>query len=395
MPADTTPRRWPARLISLGQLISLGRLISLGLLISLGAGSLVSCSGQEPLRVGFAAQLSGIQGELGVQERNGAQLAVDEINAAGGVNGRPIDVIVKDDLGTADGARAADRELIDAGVVTIIGHATSEATLAGLTVTNPARVVLLSPSATAPELSGRDDYFFRVVQARIAPVQFAEHLRRKLGQKRISVIYDTDNAAYSKGYLQAFRGELQSLGGTVVAETTFSSKTQPDFAPLVARLRAGDPDGFLIVASDIDTALIAQRTRLMGWQIPLSTSAWAQTETLINNGGKAVEGMRIEISNALILDPQTTRFQAFRRSYQARFGQIPSFGAVLGYDSAFVLATALRKTDGEAQGLPQALLGIKNFRGLGDVFSFDAHGDADRPIHFGVIRGGAYVNVER
>jgi branched-chain amino acid transport system substrate-binding protein len=383
MHAHTSARRWSAWLVPLG------------LLIVLGAGSLASCSGQKPLRVGFAAQLSGVQGELGVQERNGVQLAVEEVNAAGGIDGRPIDLIVKDDLGTAEGARTADRELLDAGVAAVIGHATSQATLAGLTVTDPARVVMLSPTATTPELSGRDDYFFRVVQAGIAPSQFAEHLGGRLGQKRVAVIYDTDNAGYSTGYLRAFLDKFRSLGGRMAAEASFSSRAQPDFMPLVARLRASDPDGLLVIASDIDTALIAQRTRLMGWQIPLSTTAWAQTETLINDGGKAVEGMQIEISSAASLSPKTPRYLTFLSRYRARFGQTPSFGAVAGYDSAQVLAAALRKTDGKAQDLPQALLGIKNFQGLNDVFSFDAHGDVDRPIHFGVIRDGTYVSVER
>ncbi|CAG0964133.1 partial Leucine-, isoleucine-, valine-, threonine-, and alanine-binding protein, partial [Anaerolineae bacterium] len=141
---------------------SLEHLIQLGLLIWIAAFFLVSCAGNVPIRVGFVAQLTGVQAELGVQERNGVQLAVEEINAAGGIAGRPIELIVQDDLGTPEGAQAADRELIGAGVVAIVGHATSAQTISGLAVTNPARIVMLSPTATTPELSGLDDYFFRI-----------------------------------------------------------------------------------------------------------------------------------------------------------------------------------------------------------------------------------------
>lgn len=147
---------------------SMWRLIPAGLLIWIAAFFLVNCTGKEPVRMGFVAQLTGIQAELGVQERNGVQMVVEEINAAGGVAGRPIELIVQDDLGTPEGAQAADHELIKAGVVAIIGHATSGQTVAGLAVTNPAHVVMLSPTASTPELSGQDDYFFRIAQT-LAP----------------------------------------------------------------------------------------------------------------------------------------------------------------------------------------------------------------------------------
>jgi branched-chain amino acid transport system substrate-binding protein len=372
---------------------SLGSLIPVGLLIWITTFFLVSCTGKDPIRVGFVAQLTGVQAELGVQERNGVQLAVEEINAAGGVAGRPIELIVQDDLGTPEGAHAADQELIDAGVAAIIGHATSGQTIAGLAVTNPAHIVMLSPTATTPELSGQDDYFFRVAYSLVDRAYvLAQHIYQGRTITRVAVIYDTDNAAYSRAYLDAFAGKYQSLGGKLVAEADFSSKAQPDFAPLVAQLRASNPDGLLIIAADIDTALIAQRTRLMDWPIPLFTTSWAQTETLINNGGQAVEGLEVEIANAL--NNQTPDYLDFKTRYQARFGQAPSFGATSGYEAAKVLAATLQKTGGQAKGLAQALVGIKNFKGLTDTFSFDRYGDAIRPFYLAAIRDGKYVDIE-
>ena len=372
---------------------SMWRLIPAGLLIGIAAFFLVNCTGKEPIRVGFVAQLTGVQAELGVQERNGVQLAVEEINAAGGVAGCPIELIVRDDLGIPEGAQTADRELIQAGVVAIIGHATSGQTMAGLKVTNPVHVVMISPTATSPELSGQDDYFFRIVYSLMDRAHaLAQHIYQGRHITRVAGIYDTDNTAYSKAYLEAFTDKYQSLGGKLVAQVTFSSKAQPDFAPLVTQLRASNPDGLLIIAADIDTALIAQRTRLMDWSIPLFTTSWAQTETLINNGGQAVEGLEIEIANAL--NNETPDYLDFITRYQARFGQAPSFGAALGYEAAKVLATALQKTGGQAEGLVQALIGIKNFKGLADTFSFDKYGDVIRPFYLGAIRDGKYVAIE-
>ncbi len=372
---------------------SSGQLIQAVLLIGISAVCLVGCVGQEPIRVGFVAQLTGVQAELGVQERNGVQLAMEEINAAGGVAGRSIELIVQDDLGTPEGAQAADRELMGKGVVAIIGHAISAQTIAGLAVTNPAHVVMLSPTATTPELSDLDDYFFRVGYSLADRAQaLAQRVYQGRHIARVGVIYDTDNTSYSRAYRDAFVSKYQSLGGELVAGVDFASKAQSDFAPLMVQLRAGNPDGLLIIAADIDTALIAQRTRLMDWPIALFTTSWAQTETLINNGGQAVEGLEVEIANTL--NDQSPDYVDFITRYQARFRQAPTFGATSGFEAAKVLAAALQQTDGQADGLAPALVSIKNFKGLTDTFSFDRYGDVLRPFYLAVIRDGQYVDIE-
>ena len=363
------------------------------LLVGLFLYCLVGCFSKKPIRVGFVAQLTDVQAELSVQERNGVQLAVEEINAAGGIGGRSLELVVQDDLGRPKGARTADRDLIDAGVVAIIGHATSGQTIAGLAVTNLARVVMLSPTATTPQLSGRKDFFFRVIYSlKDRAHAFAQRIYQGRKIMKIAVICDTDNSAYSKAFLKAFKGKYHSLGGKITAEIDFSSKAQPDFSPLVENLQTGNPEGLLIIAADMDTAFVAQRTRLMGWPVALFTTAWAQTETLINNGGQAVEGLEIEIANTL--NNQTPDYLDFKRRYQARFGQMPSFGAALGYEAAKLLAVALKKTGGMADGLAQALTAIKNFKGLTDTISMDEYGDAVRPFSLCTIRDGKFVGTE-
>ena len=370
------------------------RFILVVLLIGTLGYFLQGCINKKPILIGFAAELTGRKAELGVQERNGVQLAVETINASGGVAGRKIELIVRDDHGTPGQAQAADRELINAGVLAIIGHATSGQTVAGLDVTNPAHVVLLSPTVSTPKLSGLDDYFFRVYPSFKDSAQaFAQYTYQRSGINRLAIIYDIDNAAYAETYSTAFADRFQSLGGKIAGEISFSSVTQPDFSPLLLKLRASKAEGLLIIASDVDTALIAQRTRLMDWQIPLYTSAWAQTETLINNGGQAVEGLKLEQSYALT--NQSPAFLDFQARYQARFGHAPSFGAAFGYEAALVLALALEKTGGETGGLRHALVEIRDFRGLMDTFSFNRFGDVERPFYLSSIRDGKFVILEK
>lgn len=348
----------------------------------------------EPIIIGFSAQLTGSQAELGVQERNGVQLAVEKINASGGIAGRKISLIIYDDLGVPKEAESGDDKLIKNGAIAIVGHATTAQTMAGLKVTNPANVIMISPTVSTPELSGLDDYFFRVQASFKSSAQtFAKYIYEHNGITRMAIIYDKDNLAYSKTYSTTFADEFQSLGGNITDEVSFSSVDQPDFSPLLSKLRDSKAEGLLIVASDMDTALIAQRARLINWQIPMFAAAWAQTETLISNGGQEVEGMEIE--QAYDLANQSSTFIDFKSRYKARFGNDPSFGAAYSYEATLVLTEALKKTNGNKEGLKQALLETHKFNGLMNTFSLDKFGDVERPGYLSTIRNGKFILIDK
>jgi len=349
---------------------------------------------KKPIIIGFVAQLTGSQAELGVQERNGVQLAVENINASGGIAGHKIELIIRDDFGTTDETQVVDRELVKAGVIAIIGHATSAQTLSGLKVTNPAKVLMIGSTVSTPELSGLKDYFFRVYPSFKDSAQtFAQHIYNKDDIKRLAIIYDNDNTAYSKSYSKIVTDRIKSLGGIITGEVSFSSVTQPDFFPLLLKLRESKTEGLLIIASDMDTAVIAQRARLMGWKIPLFTSSWAPTENLIDNGGQAVEGVKFE--QAYALTSQSKTLLNFKTRYKARFGNVPLFGATLSYDATMVLSAGLKKTSGKSEGLRQALLETRHFPGLMGSFSFDEFGDVERPYYLGTIRNEKFVTLEK
>jgi branched-chain amino acid transport system substrate-binding protein len=362
-------------------------------MLSAVMGLLLSgCAQKEPIRVGFVAELTGRQADLGVQERDAVQLAVEKINAAGGVAGRSIELIVRDDRGTPGGAQAADRELIAARVVATIGHATSGQTIAALPVTDTAGMVLVSPTSSTPKLSGLKDRFFRVC-ADIAGAAraLAQHVYQRRRVTRLAVLYDTDNAPYTESYWTAFAVQYRTEGGDVVGKAAFSSAEQPDFAPLIAGLQKTSAEGFLLIASPLDTALIAQRARLSGWHVPLFTTGWAYTEALIRNGGKAIEGTEIEL--AYDMSSQSPAFLDFRRGYQVRFGHEPTFAAALGYEALLILAAALEQTGGRAEGLPEALVKTKDLMGLIGTLSLDEYGDIVRASYLGAVRGGRFVTL--
>jgi branched-chain amino acid transport system substrate-binding protein len=357
-----------------GSLALLSVLIILALVLAVNR-----CAHKEPILVGFSGQLTGPYADMGVSGRDGVQLAIDKINAAGGIAGRPVKLLVRDDLGTSEGARAADQELIDAGVVAIIGHMTSGQTVAALPVAEEASVVLLSPTTSTPALTGQVDHFFRVIADSSTEARFlARHVAQGAGLERVAAIYDEANAAYAQPYLDAFRDELQKSGGQMVGVVSYSSGETPDFGPLVSQFRAADPQGLLIITSAYDAALIAQQPRLLGWQIYLFGSGWGMSAPLIEHGGKSVEGMEFVINYDS--NSQAPAFMEFQEYYRAQFKQEPNFMAGHAYEAMFVLAAALEKTHGQAEGLAQALPGTR-VQGLIETVSLDQYGDGVR-THF-------------
>ena len=368
-------------------------LISVGLSFVIILGTLSGCSNSSSVRIGFAGELTGKQSDLGVQGRNGAQLAAELINASGGIKGRPVELLVRDDLGTPAGAQAADRDLIAAKVVAIIGHMSSGQTLAGLEVTAPASLLLFSPTASSPELSGRDDLFFRVAPTPLSQAAaLARRVARTRGLQRLALLYDTTNAAYTEPYVQAFTQAFEGEGEQVVSHVAFTSTEQPDPAPLVTRLQANTPDGILLIASALDTALLAQQIRQRGLAVPLFASGWAQTDTLLQNGGQAVEGMEIVI--AYDTNSSAASYQAFKTRYEQKFGNTPTFASGQSYEALQVLAAALQQTNGQAKGLKEALLAAQDYEGLIGKISFDPFGDVLRPLFLLTIRNGEYVTTD-
>lgn len=348
------------------------------------------CGTQDQILIGFSGQLSGAYADLGIKGRDGVLLAVENINAKGGINGRKLKLIVQDDKGTPDGAKTADMALVKAGVVAIIGHMTSGLTMAALPVLSETDTVMVSPTTSTVELTGLDDNFFRMAVTCATEARFlTRHMRENRGLSRPAVIRDQDNAAYTNAYWDAFSREFTDTGGRVIGDWRFSSGRKPDFSRILKEIKTGAPDALLIIASPLDTALLAQKIRAADPVIPLFSSGWGQTDALLQNGGHAVEGIEIVIyfnSNS-----QNPQFIEFRNRYASKFGRDPTFAGGTGYEAMMVLAEALGRTSGSKKGLKTALQKIKNFEGLVGSISMDKYGDVIRTHFLHTVKNGKFV----
>jgi len=358
--------------------------VLLGGLLLLGA-----CLWRRPVQVGFAGELSGKESDLGIGARNGVLLAAEQINAAGGIAGHPLEILVRDDAGVPDMAREVDQELVDAGVVAIIGHVTTAQTLAGLEVTEPAGVVMLSPSASSQALTGIEDLFFRVcADNTLDVIALASHIYTNNGQHTLAIIYDADNQAYAGTYAAGVQTEFERLGGRVTQVATISADGIASAEAVLGPVLADDPDAVLVVASAVNTAVLIQRARLLDSPAAFYGSDWAYSAAFLQAGGRAING--VELAAAFDIHSSRQEMRDFRELYVQRFGYEPNFAAGQAYEAMLVLGHALQETGGAAAGLPEALAEIQNFEGLSSTFSLNEYGDVVRPAFLFRVDDGEF-----
>ncbi|MBI5524054.1 MAG: ABC transporter substrate-binding protein [Desulfarculus sp.] len=353
----------------------------------------LACSPPEPLRLGFVGGLSGRVADLGLAGRDGAQLAVDLRNQGGGVAGRRVVLLVKDDGQDPGQARRAAQALLDQGVAALIGPMTSDMAMAVAPLMNQAQVVCVSPTATTEALSGLDDHFFRVTSTTRAFARAnALYQIKTQRMRRVAAAYDTGNRSFSENWLENFNQALAEGGGQVVARVAFKSGEDVSYAEVAGQLLAPRPDGVLIVANSMDSALLCQQIRKTDPSLPITLSDWGANERLVELGGKAVEG--VTVVQTFLRDSDSPRYQEFRRAYLERFGREPGFAGVYAFEAANLVLEALERR-GQAGGLKQTILAMRRFEGLQGPFILDEYGDVRRPqASISEVKGGKFQVIE-
>lgn len=356
----------------------------LGLCLA-GAG----CHERDPVKLGFVGGLTGRVAGLGVAGRDGALFAVEEQNRRGGIDGRPLELVVRDDQQDPDTAERVVRELIAADVTAIIGPMTSSMAMVMQPLVDQAGVVMVSPTVKTDLLSARDDYFLRVTPPLSANAgKLAEYAVSDQGLRRFAVVYDDGNRAFTKTWVDYFESFVKSRGGELVAVEAFRSGPTVSFLDLAKEVRAAQPQAILVLANAMDTAMFSQQVRKLGMTVPMFTAEWSFTSDVIGFGGQAVEGM---VSyHSFNADCRTADYLAFKQAFADRFGYRPSFATVLAHDATRLVIAALAKNPDPGE-LKSTLLGLGRFRGLQSDIRFDRYGDVERPLFQTTIRDGQFV----
>jgi len=357
----------------------------------LAGGSLLGCTPRGPVKIGFLGGMSGRVADLGIEGRDGARLAVDEVNARGGVNGRPIELLVQDDEHDKAVARRRLTELHDAGVQFVVGPMTSAMATVAAPLADARRVPLVSPTATTDELSGLDDMFFRVVpDAPTGARQQAAYLLRH-GLRSLVTLTDLTNRAFARSWTQAAQQEFTAHGGSVLGSVEFEAAPGLKYTELAGQLAAARPQALVLAASAADCALLVQQVRRLDRDVTIALSPWAGTEGFPQMGGRALEGAIV--AQYFDRDNRDPDYTGFVERFAARYGKKPGYPGVNAFDATLLGLDAVRRAESTG-GVAAALAAMRSFKGLQRQVDLDAFGDSHAPMFLTEVRDGAFVSLK-
>ena len=368
----------------------LGAVLSVGGLALLSACGGEKTPGAEGIPVGFFGALTGPTATFALSGKNGVTLAVEEINAAGGVlGGKRLELLVEDDRGEATEAASTVSKLITRDhVVALIGEQASSRTIAAAPIAQSYGVPMISPTSTNVEVTKKGDYIFRVCFT--DPYQGAvlsSFARKNLGAKSAAQLVDVRND-YSVGLAAAFRESFEKAGGRIVAEQKYS-EGDSDFSAQLTALRLLDPDVIVVPGYYTDAGLIARQAKALGLRAVLLGGDGWDSPKLTEIGGEAVEGAYF--SNHYSADDSSPAVRRFVAAYRKKYRAEPDSIAALSYDAVGLLADAIRRAGStEGKRVRDALADTKDFSAVSGKITMDADRNPIKPAVILKVEGGRF-----
>ena len=346
----------------------------------------------EPIKIGIVAEVSGPNAEAGSYTVNGAKLAVDEINKAGGVLGRPLELKIEDNQSTNPGSVLATSKLLGSvDIVAMLGPIRSTQLQAIAPTINKAGIPTMIGGSDFGLTHSNNKWYFRVrphdgYSAKV----IADFAVNTLQRKKWAIVFSTDS--FGTGGKDRLVESLKGAGITPVLTQGFTSNTQ-DFTPIVLAIKQSGADVIATyVTSSNDVGIFAKQLRQMGLAIPWIGSSSISTATAMKLGGDALHGT---YSVADFVPASNPEAQAFARKYLESFKLEPDFFSSWSYDGVHLLANAIKAAnDTRPEAIRKALLAVKGYKGVEGTYAFDDKGDG---LHgYNVVKndGGKVVFVK-
>ena len=345
------------------------------------------------IKIGYFGDLSGPTFNFGQSGKNGVLLAAAEVNQAGGINGRKIDVVIEDDQGNPERAATVVNKLVhlDKVVALIAGGASGNSLAAGPNA-QAEKVPMISPSSTNPAVTQIGDYIFRAcfIDAFQGDVM-ARFAVKSLNAKKAAIMLDY-NSPYSRGLTGFFELSFTKLGGQVVSKQSYT-QGDADFRGQLSALKATEPDVIYLPGYYGDVAIIAKQARQLGLIQPLLGGDGWDAPELWSLAGDSINGSYI--TNHYSVEDPSPAIQKFVQDYKLQSGNLtPDAHAALAYDAMRFLVEAIQRAGTDGPKLRDALAETKNFPGITGVISIDKDRNAVKPATVLKLEDGKYIYIE-
>lgn len=367
-----------------------------GILIAIAMLLLATgCQKHEPIKIGFVGGITGTNSSLSISGRNAVMFAVDEVNKAGGINGHPIELIIKDDKETPEEAIAADKAFIQEGVPVVIGHYISAVATASIEAIRDQNILMVSPTISSKDFSGKDDNFMLLVMNNTTQGEaLAAYSADEKNNRRTYLAVNDENKVYVEGITAAYQRVFTTAGGVVSGKKTIPSGNINGMISAIDEAVALNSDSILCVMNASDQAMFAQQLRKRNQSIFLYSSTWGMTSDVIVQGGEAVEG--IVFPAMFDSASQVPAYVKFKESYEKLYAESLDFSAIYSYEAAQMVFEGLREAKTfDSEAIKKAILNKKVFQGLQSTIEMDANGDAVRPQFLNVVEKGKFMTIKQ
>ncbi len=381
---------------------------SKGLIVLIGAGLFAGCAGgdkstgsgseNENFVVGFAAPLTGDSSQFGIMLKMGAELYVDEINKAGGINGRMMKLNAQDDAGKAEQAQTVATTLAsDNSVLAVVGHYNSSCSLAGKGIYSQAGMVMFSPGSTNVEVTKDTEYVFRnIFTDAFQGKSLATYSAKVLGKKNAAILFDNDD--YGAGLKDSYKASAEGMGLNVITELAYNQNA-PDFRSQLTTIQGMQPapDVLLIAGLYTQAANIARQARDLGMETQFIGGDGIFSQELIKLGGEATEGTFV--SCPFLFDLGGEKAKKFADTFRDKYDMEPDAWAALSYDATAMICEGIKQNGFTREAVLTYLQGVDSpqtaYPGvIGETF-FDKEGDCLRPVQMAQVKGGKFVAAEK
>jgi branched-chain amino acid transport system substrate-binding protein len=367
-----------------------------GLALALTAGCKPSAGpagGGSTIKVGQYASLTGSEAAFGRSSDEGTQVAIEEVNKAGGVLGKQIELITEDNRTQAGESATIVKKFISRDqVVAVLGEVATGRSLEAAPICQAAGVPMITPSSTNPRVTEFGDYIFRVCftdpfQGRV----LAGFAFNTLKARKVAILSDV-SSAYSVGLSQLFKEPFLAMGGQVVSEQKYASRDK-DFKAQLTAIKASEPDAICVPGYYTEAGLIIRQARDLGITIPIfGGDGWEAPELIEIAGGDALKNTFYSTHFSPVQDsPAVKKFVA---AYRAKFNKTPDAMAALGYDSAIALAEAIKKAGSTDGTKLRDALAATDFVGATGHTKLDAKRNANKPAVIITVENGTFKFVQ-
>lgn len=349
----------------------------------------------ETIKIGHFGSLTGNTATFGQETQRGLELAVEELNANGGLLGKKVELITEDTRSqTQDAGLAAEKLIGQDKVAVLIGEVASSLSLVAAPIAEREKVPMITPASTNPKVTVADgkvrDYVFRICF--IDPFQgkvMAKFAKENLNAQRVAILTDNAND-YSVGLAQNFKETFLAMGGEIVEQQAYEAG-QVDFKSQLTAIRAKNPDAIYVPGYYTEVSLIAIQARELGITVPLmGGDGWDSPELTKGAAKQALEGTFF--SNHYSVEDTTARVREFADKFQKKFGQAPGAMSALGYDAMMIAAHVIEQaktTDPAA--LVKGLAGLKDFPAVTGNITIDAEHNAEKSAVILQIKDGKFA----